>query len=1303
MEKHESSEYTDTQGTASHNCNDIILDYNILEDSIYHRTGPVDSLFGLPRMIKHAQDYLIRYSIIQPESAKDFLKLIRGIRNGSAYEECIVRARCTNGDLLWILIMLTSVFDENGTPIRAVGILKDITSMRNDELNWNNDLCHRDIIMREAVVYYEANLTRHKLVFGCDAFLKSMGISTSADYNEIFTLLVDTVVYPEERAAIRATFSADTLLECYHAGKKHVELEYRRLTGEGKIMWMRGTAYLAEDKFTHDILLYFCANDITEHKMHELSLKDRAEKDALTGLYNKISAEFWIRESLEHESSPTTGSALLLIYLNNFHVVNERMGRYFGDALLSKLGHNLLKSCCLGDIAGRSGGVELLLYIQSLTDKEPIQELVEKIYDLLCRDQSDVLSKCSFYIDIGAASSPESGTSFDELYRNASLALQSCKQHQKHICIYEPNMIKPSLDYMHSDFTLQEDTKPFSENVTEHIFHILYDSNNLDVAIQRVLELVRDNFDFHRGYIFDILPNGSVKLAYESLEPGAEKVIDEPVTLNAAQLQLFEDCFAFNHILFLQKDELAEKSWIPESLSQRLIYAFKTDNRLSGFIGFDYYDQTSVVLTKEMRDTIQNVSQIMDVFLANRNTYQELWESTLLLQNIVDGMRSCTYIMDPSTHLLKYVNQNTQNGMPEAQPGKLCYKIFRGRTDPCDDCPIDRMLQDGTTEDRCEMYLDQYGMWALINASLITGPSGQLYGVFNGFDFSEHKHQNMQSMDEIKMFTQDISLYDALSVSTDDYIVMCDIASKRFYFPQKMVEEFNLPCQVITDAIPIWLKHVHIDDQKEFLSDINALFSGQSDTHNQEYRVQTKDGTWVWLRARGHVERDDKDSPSLFVVVLTNLGKKSKVDHLTGLLDKYEFELSTRSILSNNISKGSLLVLGLDNFRYINNIYGWDFGDSVLKESTVKLLSALPEKTQLYRLDGDKFGVFFANADLSEAESYFEALKHVFRQHRHLEGHPYHCTVSGGCAYFEGIAPIFGTLFKQAVYALDTAKRDGKNRLVVYDELSMSKNDRMLSILASLHSSVDAGCKDFEVYFQPQIIPGTFQLNSAEALLRWNCPELEIVSPGEFIPLLEQSGLIHTVGRWVLKQSMDVCKQWRKISPDFTISVNLSFVQLQEQSFLPYLTEFVKSEDITPGMLHLEITESCIADGSRSLAGAVNTIRDLGIKIEMDDFGTGYSSLEILKNSPCDVVKIDHAFVQNITHSAFDATFISFIVTLCHSVNIRVCLEGVETWEEYHLVEPMGLDMIQGFLFGRPQPRLEFEKRLLLSTPKTDK
>lgn len=192
---------------------------------------------------------------------------------------------------------------------------------------------------------------------------------------------------------------------------------------------------------------------------------------------------------------------------------------------------------------------------------------------------------------------------------------------------------------------------------------------------------------------------------------------------------------------------------------------------------------------------------------------------------------------------------------------------------------------------------------------------------------------------------------------------------------------------------------------------------------------------------------------------------------------------------------------------------------------------------------------------------------------------------------------------------------------------------------------------------------------------------------------MEESGLIIPVGKWIFEQAVNACARWIEKNPDFVMSINLSYVQLEDAGFIDFMERTVKASGVPPANVVVEMTESYIASNIDRIKGIFERIRGFGMKIAMDDFGTGYSSLGILKNIPADIVKIDRIFVSDVQTSHFDRTFIKFIVELCHDVGIKVCLEGVETEGEYEAVKPNAVDFIQGYLFGKPVPENVFEEQ----------
>lgn len=542
-----------------------------------------------------------------------------------------------------------------------------------------------------------------------------------------------------------------------------------------------------------------------------------------------------------------------------------------------------------------------------------------------------------------------------------------------------------------------------------------------------------------------------------------------------------------------------------------------------------------------------------------------------------------------------------------------------------------------------------------------------------------------------------LRLYDALVKSTDAYVFVSNIKTGIFRYSPSMVEEFGLPGEIVENAAAVWGSKVHPGDKAAFLEANQIIADGRSDSHCVEYRARNRKGEWVWVRCRGYLERDQQGEPGLFAGFITNLGQKNKIDHVTGLFNKIKCAEDVESLLRRRPDYPlQFLVLGLDGFKHVNDLYNKDFGDEVLRVVAQRIQGMLPAYGSVYRLDGDEFALVVSGLPEEAAEIY-RSVSESFRHQQEYDGKKFFCTVSAGSAAYPADAASYADLLQYASHSLKQAKQQGRNRLVAFSPEILDRHLRSLELVELLRESIERQYEGFEIVYQPQIETATQRVVGAEALARWTCAKYGGVSPGEFIPLLEQSGLIVPFGKWVFRQAVAQCREWTRIRPDFVVSVNLSYLQVTSGDIVPFMRDTLDKTGLSASNLVVEFTESCMIQENRRIREIFEGIRSLGIRIAMDDFGTGYSSLGMLKNSPADIVKIDRTFVRDILKSRFDATFIRFVVALCHDVNIEVCLEGVERAEEFDRVRPMRLDYIQGFLFGRPVSVDVFERDFLRS------
>lgn len=557
------------------------------------------------------------------------------------------------------------------------------------------------------------------------------------------------------------------------------------------------------------------------------------------------------------------------------------------------------------------------------------------------------------------------------------------------------------------------------------------------------------------------------------------------------------------------------------------------------------------------------------------------------------------------------------------------------------------------------------------------------------------EHAQASTAMDVSSFAYDKDrLYDAIVESTDDYLYVCNMKTGIFRYPRTMVEEFGLPGEIVENAAAVWGAHVHEDDRQAFLDSNQEIVDGRTTQHCVEYRACNSRGEWVWLRCRGHLILDGEGKPDLFAGIITNLGKKNKIDHLTGLFNKYEFEDFMQHAIETRPNEPlGLMIVGIDDFRHINDLHNRAFGDDVLRIVGQRIQSVLPGRMTVFRLDGDEFAIVGRDAAAMLLRHVYDSLSDSFLYQQEHDGRKYYCTLSAGTALYPQDTSSSEDLVKFANYALEHSKTHGKKRSTRFSKNILLGRMRELELVELLRNSVEQDFDGFSLCYQPQVEALNGRVMGAEALCRWTCQKYGSISPMEFIPLLEQSGLIVPVGAWVLRESAKTCKRWQAHNKDFVMSVNLSYRQLEETELIPLIEEILVEEELPPRNLVVEMTESYFSKSDRTAQGRFSAIRGMGVRIAMDDFGTGYSTLGILKKSPADIVKIDRTFIHDILTSTFDATFIRFVVELCHDVGISVCLEGVETGAEYEAVRDMGLDFIQGFFFGRPYPVEEFEQR----------
>ena len=547
---------------------------------------------------------------------------------------------------------------------------------------------------------------------------------------------------------------------------------------------------------------------------------------------------------------------------------------------------------------------------------------------------------------------------------------------------------------------------------------------------------------------------------------------------------------------------------------------------------------------------------------------------------------------------------------------------------------------------------------------------------------------------------QNKRIFDLMKNTTSDYAFMMDPAADVFLASPTFVRDYALPSETLTHVADVLHPLICVQDRRAF----DAIFSSLMDvTEGRErqldFRITNAKGDLTWLRLKGKIGLSEDGHPNLFVGTISQLARRNAADSVTGLLNRYQFteDLGEALRTARETGKGGgLLVMGIDNFRTVNEAFNHEIGDVILREISECILQNVPRRLSLYRLDGDEFGLIYPEADEEMLREFFIRVQREFAHPQVYDGRQYLVTMSAGMVFYPQTARDPLVLHKYAQAALDTAKAGGKNRLNAFSKEVYNRWLRSLTIQEQILEDVKAGCRNFELYFQPQIAGDDQHIVGAETLLRRKNEKGHMVAPMEFIRILEETKTIVPVGRWIFEQELRVCKEWRKKIPNFCMSVNMSYEQIKDLSFLKFVEDCLHRHDMPPDAVVLELTESKIVSDLKFVNAQFDAFRLHGIKIAMDDFGTGYSSLSSLKNLNCDIIKIDRAFVMRILDNHFDQKLVEYTVELCHSIGKTTCIEGVESQDEYDcLVKICKTDTIQGYLFGRPEPQDVFEQKFL--------
>ncbi len=563
-----------------------------------------------------------------------------------------------------------------------------------------------------------------------------------------------------------------------------------------------------------------------------------------------------------------------------------------------------------------------------------------------------------------------------------------------------------------------------------------------------------------------------------------------------------------------------------------------------------------------------------------------------------------------------------------------------------------------------------------------------LWEINEGPNASEAVLTSFQSFIKDNYFDYEALFQSVAMPGAPYYLYFGDLQTNLYYISDNMRDDFGFPDNVVENLIEEWGKRIG-DPQDKLLyhQDLQQMMEQKKDIHSLRYRITDKNGSATWVHCRGVVKwSPDKTKALFFSGCVSRLESDFSMDSVTGFL-REQAVLNELSMLGAKEASALIIGFGLNHFTYINESRGRSVGDKILRSMADSLVKSLGRQYVFYRLDGIRFmAIAKAVPDgqlmYSENET-VRFLRRIIEECYASEGVTVKRSASFGILHYPEDGRIPQEILENTITLINIAKTDTNVEYSVFSRNVISQQKDKSNLALSLNDSVEHGCRDFRIVVQPIVAQHSGQVIGGETLLRWTYQGKD-VSPAVFIPLLEETRLILPVGKWLFEQVTEVCQKIISYQPDFLLSFNVSYLQILDNSFLPFIQETMAACGLSGRHLMLELTETHFDEMPSYLHHFVESCLALGMKFALDDFGNGFSSLQMLLKYPANVIKLDRTLMREITHSKENLDFIMSIVYACHRSGKQVCVEGVEISDELSIVRKTGCDMIQGFYFYRP-------------------
>ena len=520
-------------------------------------------------------------------------------------------------------------------------------------------------------------------------------------------------------------------------------------------------------------------------------------------------------------------------------------------------------------------------------------------------------------------------------------------------------------------------------------------------------------------------------------------------------------------------------------------------------------------------------------------------------------------------------------------------------------------------------------------------------------------------------------------ISEGTHVYLCDMKYDYSRWSESAVEAYGLPGVFMFNAGVHWQNCIHPDDRERYRVSVEEIFAGKAADHDMQYRVRRVNGEYTVISCRGCVLFDADGKPEYFCGTIRDQSIRADIDVLTGLRNLYGFLENVQAKLRSH-TRISLVMVGIRSFSEINEVYGYHFGNRVLQRFGRHLYEFVGDAGMVYRMDGTKFAVITEMRTPKEIRERYETLRNYFRHGVTVEDKNVLLDLNAGLLTVDHFEVDNQTVYSCLNFAYGESKVRRQGEMVEFYNNLSDENRNRIEKFHTIRASIMRGYSGFFLLYQPVVDAKEEKLVGAEALLRWKSDEYGVVPPNHFIPLLERDPLFPELGQWILRRSLIDAKRVMEKYPEFHISVNLSYTQLERPDFVDRVLQILEETAFPPEHLCLEITERCRLLDLDLLKNIIVNLRGKGIRIALDDFGTGFSSVGLVKNLPFDTIKIDRSFVLKIEEDEKERGLMENFTGVASTYGAKVCVEGVETAGMRNILLQYRVQSLQGYYYAKP-------------------